>query len=349
MEYFKELLNSLQRGVLSPVYLFYGDEVYLRDLAVSRFKDFLAGGDNSGLNYDPVDGETATPADIAARAEIPPFLAGKRLVVVKNPPYFKLHPKKAVKEDPEGDEGLRAPGKLEPLLDYLKEPLETTCLIFNTSEPVDKRKKLFLAVQKSGRAIDFTLLKKEDLKQWLAQKARAAGKYFAAGAAEALLDAVGPSLQCLVSEIDKLFCYTAGREVINPEDVRMVCPPGLEESIFDVVDAMGNKRYGKALNGIKDMLASKEPSPKILAMISRQFRLLLQARDLLEQGFKARDVQTRLKLHPYVTQKIIGQCKNFSRDSLICSLISLAELDAAVKTGRREFYPAIETFLLEMK
>ncbi len=347
MEYFKELLNSLQRGVIFPVYLFYGDEVYLRDLAVSRFKDFCTGSDNSGLNYDPVDGETATPADIAARAEILPFLTGKRLVVVKNPSFFKSS-KKSVKGDPEGDAEPPAPGKLRPLLDYLKDPLESTCLIFNTGEPVDRRKKLFQAIQKSGRAINFTLLKREELLRWLDQRAREAGKNFAAGAREALLDTAGLSLQRLVLEIDKLFCYTAGREVIKLEDVRIVCPPGLEEDIFAVVDAMGNRRYGKALDGIKDMLAAKEPPPKILAMIARQFRLLLQAHDLLGRGLKTRDVQAGLKLHPYVAQKVVAQCRNFSRDSLVCAVESLSELDAAIKTGRWEFYPAIETFLLRM-
>lgn len=347
MNTFIDLLNSLKRGVISPVYLFYGEEAYLREQAVSRFKEFYTQGGDSDLNYDLIEGETATPADIVARAETLPFFADKRLVVVKKLTFFKSA-KRAGEEAAEGEEEAKAPAKEAPLLDYLKNPLTSTCLIFTTGEPVDKRKRLFQAIKKNGRALEFTYLSRGELSRWLAQKAGAAGKRFAAGAGEAFLDAAGPSLQKLVVEFEKLFNYTAGREIITLDDVRKLCPPKLEENIFAIVDAVGNRRCGEALTGIKEMLAAKEPPLRLLAMISRQFRLLLQVHDLLGRGCPAREIPVRLNIHPYVCQKVAAQCKNFNRARLIVAFESLSELDVAVKTGRQEFYPAVEIFLLKL-
>lgn len=347
MKYFIELLNSLKRGVVSPVYLFYGEEAYLREQAVLRFKEYLLEGGQDELNFDRIEGEQVTPAEIAARAETLPFFAGKRLVVVRDPVFFKAG-KRSAGEAPEGEVGPISTGKEAPLLDYLKHPLVSTCLIFTTGEPVDKRRRLFQAIKKNGRAVEFTYLSRGELARWLAQKAGAAGTKFVSGAGDVLLDATGPSLLKLVAELEKLFCYTAGQGQITPEDVRLVCPPRVEENIFAIVDAVGERRCRKALAGIKEMLAAREPPLRILFMISRQFRLLLQVHDLLGRGFPPGEIPARLKIHPYVAQKVRAQCRKFSRPFLIGAFDSLFELDLAVKTGRQEFYPAVETFLLEL-
>jgi len=347
MDYYIELLNSLKRGVIAPVYLFYGEETYLREQAVARFKEYFFPGRDQDLNFDLIDGEDAGPEDIVARAETLPFFAAKRLVVVKNPSFFKSA-KKAGKEEIEDGEETAGPVKETALLEYFDNPAGATCLIFTTGDPVDKRKRLFKAVQKNGRAVEFTCLNRSDLSRWLAQRARAAGRKFAPGAAETLLDTVGPSLQKLAAEMEKLVNFTAGQEVITPAEVRKVCPPGLEESIFAVVDAVGNKKAGEALAAIRELLAAKEPPFRLLAMIIRQFRLLLQVKDLLGRGCPAGQIPARLKIHPYVARKTAVQCRNFSRESLLEAFQLLLELDESVKTGRQEFYPALEIFLLKL-
>jgi DNA polymerase-3 subunit delta len=96
------------------------------------------------------------------------------------------------------------------------------------------------------------------------------------------------------------------------------------------------------------MLAAKEPPFKILAMISRQFRLLLLVHDLAERGCPAGEIASRLKIHPYVSQKIVAQCRNFSGESLVRAFQALLDIDVAVKTGAQEFYPAVETFVLKL-
>lgn len=347
MKYFIELLNSLKRGVVAPVYFFYGEETYLREQAVLRFKESLIKDGASDLNYDLMDGDAVTPADIVARAEIVPFFSDKRLVVVRDATLFKAS-KQTTGTVGEANEKAKAPEKERLLLDYLKDPLTSTCLIFTTGESPDKRKKLFQLIKKNGRAIDFTYLSRGELARWLAQKAKVAGRQFTPEAAGAFLDSAGPSLQKLVMELDKLFHYTAGCEVIALENVRQVCRPTVEENIFAIVDALGNKRCREALSGIKEMLAAKEPPARLLSMICRQFRLLLQVQDLIERGYPVREIPARLKMHQFVYNKIAAQCKNFDRSRLAGTLEAMLELDVAVKSGRQQFYPALETYLLKL-
>ncbi|MDD4238178.1 MAG: DNA polymerase III subunit delta [Desulfotomaculaceae bacterium] len=344
---FMEFDASLKRGVVAPVYLFYGEETYLRDLALVRLKEYFEQGGQADLDLDVdvIEGETTDPVEVAARAETLPFFAAKRLVVVKNPSFFKS-----------GKRGGKAGEREEPkpsrreaaLLEYIKAPSPSTCLVFSTGENVDKRKRLFQAIKKNGRELEFIYLSPGDLSRWVAKRAGQESRRFAPGAANALLDAAGPSLQALSLEIEKLINYTAGRELITIEEVRLLCRPRLEENIFAVMDAVGSKRYREALTGIKDMLAAKEPPLKILSMIARQFRILLMVRDLTERGCPAREIGERLKIHPFVAQKATAQSRNFSKPLLIGALAALSELDVGVKTGKMEFYPAIETFLLTL-
>lgn len=347
MDYYQGLLNSLKRGVISPVYLFYGEEAYLKEQALLAFKSHFSGDIEAEFNFDLIEGETATAVEIVRSAETIPFFSEKRIVVVKNPVFFRSA-KRGGDEIP-GEEDQDKDTDLEkPLLDYLKDPLSSTCLIFTTGEPVDKRKRLYKAIKNFGGAVEFSFLSRAELAGWLVKEARKEGKSFAAGAQYALVEAAGPALQNLTVELEKIMNYLAGQDTITKKDIYQVCSPVLEENIFAVVDAIGNKDCPAALNGIREMLAAKAPPPRILSMISRQFRLLLLVKDMLERGFKPGEITARLKLKPFVYQKIVSQSKNFSLPLLAGIFQSLSEIDASLKTGRQEFYPAVEIFLLKL-
>lgn len=89
MNLFIEFDAGLKKGIVAPVYLFYGEEAYLRDLALVRLKEFFEQGNPNGLDVDVIEGETADPVDVAVRAETLPFFAARRLVIVKSPSFFK--------------------------------------------------------------------------------------------------------------------------------------------------------------------------------------------------------------------------------------------------------------------
>jgi DNA polymerase-3 subunit delta len=106
-----------------------------------------------------------------------------------------------------------------------------------------------------------------------------------------------------------------------------------EQSIFELADAMGKRDTSSALGLLHDQLTHNAEPLYLLAMIARQFRLLLQVRDLAARGLNPDDIRTQLGLHPFVVRKVLEQSRNFSMDRLDAIYRRLLETDIAMKTG----------------
>lgn len=336
---------------IAPVYFFYGEEDYLRRWATRELARCVLQEETREFNYDLVDGEEDPLEKILSLARTPPFLAPRRLVIVRHAPYFMGRGRKGrkpeeEKEDKEDKETL-VPGEKD-LLSYLQSPADTTCLVFETGQTVDQRRKLFKILQKTAQVMEFPFLHNEELKRWLLQRAGKAGKKMAPRTADLLISRVGRGMTLLDNELKKLISCVGDKNIITSEDVRMVTVPVAEESIFAVVDALGERQVGKALGGIKDLLINGEPAPVILTMVVRQFRLILQAKEMVSKGEQPAGLSSRLGAPPFVIRKILAQSKNFSLEQLQQILEKLLELDVALKTGRQEFFPAIENLTINL-
>lgn len=351
MQAYLTFLKKLEQGQVAPVYLFFGEEDYLRRQAVSELSKRLLQEESAQFNCDLVDGEETSLEKVVSLAGAPPFLSSRRLVVVRHAPYFAGRGKKAAAAASPAEEETKetlSSGE-KTLLAYLQNPAATTCLVFETGHPVDQRKKLFKAVQKAGQAVEFTCLKNEELNRWLLKQAGRAGKKIAPATAELIIRRVGRSMSLLNSELEKLIAYTGERAVITKEDVQQVTVRLVEESIFAVVDALGERRAKKALAGVRDLVFAGEPPPAILAMIARQFRLLLQAKELAARGAaQPAQISKELGVPPFVGKKILAQSNNFSFEQLAKALKYLLDLDVAIKTGKQDFYPAVEKLVLSL-
>lgn len=347
MKYFLDLLENLKKGEILPAYLFYGPESYLRDQAVVRFREKIFPSPYlEDFNFTVLDGEETSPRELINIATTAPFPEGRRLVLVKNPPYFKgkgTPTGDGEDVDPEAEK--EPPGDQGELLKYLSSPSEYTCIIFNTSQPVDRRKKIFKQVEKKGRAIEFSYLSSTDLIRWLDKQATARGKKLDPDASEELLYRAGSGLQNLHSEINKLLSYVGGAKVITRDDVLALTPVPEEEDIFAVVDAIGQRQPRRAIDGIKKMLALKKPPQIILTMVARQFRLLIMAREEIERGSPPAAAAKKMGVHPFVAKKALSQCRNFTMPVLVKAMYQLYRVDSDVKAGRRPFLPAMELFI----
>jgi DNA polymerase-3 subunit delta len=350
MQYYRELMNELRLKNIAPVYFFFGAEAYLREQAVQKFRQDLVPPEIAAFNIDVLDGEETSEEVVVSCARTPPVMVERRLVIVQRARFFSaLTKKNTAEKDNEKDNDSKVENKKEVRLNYLQKPLPSTCLVFNTDQGVDQRRNLFKAVKKNGRVIEFASLKRQDLHKWLAKETQRAGKKIAPATIEMLLNRVGQNMFLLKSEIQKLITFTGDEKVIEASDVQILTEPLIEESIFKVVDAIGQRLISQALKGIKDLLVSRQPPPVILAMLARQFRLILQTRQLVSSGRSQTELVKLLNIHPYVVNKIINQSKNFNEQQIIVILNRLLEIDLGTKTGKLEFYPAMETLLLELR
>lgn len=347
MEYYVGLSNSLERGLLAPVYLFYGEEDYLKEKAIRLFKERLL-PDIADFNFDILDGDGVEASTVVSLSENLPFLAEKRLVVVKNSPWFKGKAKSKGNEI-KGEDSEKSSAKEDSLLHYLSNPSPTTCLIFVTGNNVDRRKKLFKVVEAAGRAVDFKALKPAELVSWVVDRFKQAGKKIPPIAARSLVEANGKlGLMNLNNEVEKLMTFTWDKKEVTLQDVEMVAVPNLEQNIFYVVDEAVSGNFPKALAGIRELLTMKEAPPKILSMLGRQFRLAIQAEALVLEGCPERELAGKLGVQDFVARKALGQARRSGSTRLEAALEQLAEIDAGIKRGQLEFLPAIENAMLKL-
>jgi DNA polymerase III subunit delta len=127
-----------------------------------------------------------------------------------------------------------------------------------------------------------------------------------------------------------------GERAIAEEDVALLTPYVAEARIFDMVDALAERKGRQAAALLHRLLDESEPLA-LLGMINRQFRLLIEAREVLDAGGDSGDLlKTPDIKHPYVAQKLTQQARNFTLDQLEDIYRYLLDTDYAIKTGRIE-------------
>ena len=154
-------------------------------------------------------------------------------------------------------------------------------------------------------------------------------------------------MENLEKEMEKLFSYTLGREEVTMQDVDDICTTQITNKIFEMVEAVAEKQQKKALDYYYDLLALKEPPMRILYLLTRQFKLLLQVKDLLKKGYDKSQIAKTAGIHPFAAGKYMKQCKTFTKDELREIMEEAALTEELVKTGRLNDRMSVELFIVK--
>ena len=183
--------------------------------------------------------------------------------------------------------------------------------------------------------------------KWILTKLGKENKKITRDTMNYIIDTLGNDLEKISCEIEKLLCYTLNKDVIDIADVDAVCTPEITGKIFEMIDAMGNKNKEKALKLYYDLLSQKEPPMRILFMLSRQFNIMLQVKELTDKRMNKKDIEDKLKMKGFVISKTQGQIKNFTGQSIRNAIEKSIELEEAIKNGNINEKVAVELLLIE--
>ena len=161
-----------------------------------------------------------------------------------------------------------------------------------------------------------------------------------------LFRTVGFEMERLEGEIEKIISYTEEQR-IQKKDIDDICIPSLEIRIFELVKALGNKQSQKALEIYSNLILMKESPHMILAMIIRQFRLILQVKYLQEQGMSRRQMAQRLGIQDFIIRDCLQQSQGFSLSTLKNALQESLETDVNIKSGKIEAVLGVEMLLIK--
>ena len=187
----------------------------------------------------------------------------------------------------------------------------------------------------------------KDMTGWIVNETRNQGGQIEPRAAEVLKDMIGVDTRQAGMEIAKLLAYVNWARPITSQDVEAVCIVTSQQSVFDFVDALSNGNGKSAQHLLHRLLETEDPF-SLWGMVVRQFRLLIQAREILDGRGNQNDVARALGVHPFVAEKTTQQAGRFSIEALENIYHKLLFIDEGVKTSQITLDLAMDTLVVEL-
>jgi DNA polymerase-3 subunit delta len=316
-------------------YVFHGDDVFRIEEEVAKMRARMGDPATADLNTAAFDEHTATLADVMNAASALPFLADKRLVIVMG--WLSWLARSGA--------GKTGKDTLDQLAAQLPGLPDWARLVFVEREVLKETHPVLRAAAADPRGYVQNFALPKDPTQWIMRRAEHYGAQIEPAAVQALASVVGNDLVAADNELFKLAAYTGGERPIAEADVAALTPYVPEQSVFDMVDALGQRDGQTAIRLLRRLLADGE-ALGLFAMIVRQFRLLLQAKEHLVTGQGHGPALVKaLNVHRFVGEKLERQSRNFTLADLESIYRRLLDLDRRIKTGQIDPELALETLV----
>lgn len=309
-----EIEKEIKQGRIAPFYLFYGANEFEIEKSLERLKETIPESARA-FNMEVFYGGECNPSEVVNRARSVPFLSSKRLIIVRRCDDFGA-------------------GGVDEFLPYLAAPVESTCLVLVCTKP-DFRKELFRIFRAAGKALHFEELREHQVPQWIARTTVELGFRIEPEGALFLQQVTGNDPRDLYGELEKIRIRYGG-ESVGLEEVKETVSRHRSFTIFELVDRVSKKECGAALVALNRFLEEedKRGGPlRLMVMLNRQLRLLLQTREILQKEGKKREVEEMLGQARHKAGETMAQAKGWSLKELRRGLAMLYEADGQLKTG----------------
>jgi DNA polymerase III subunit delta len=324
---------------LPVITILHGDDDYALSRAANQACALMGDPVLAELSITHMDGSQTSLDEVKANASTMPFLTERRMVILTHP----FERSEAGRE------------KLTALLNVLPDTAALVMVINDTYERKDwkiltKNHWLRAWVQSAGQRsllITCQLPGANQMPAWIVNYAKTLNGRFDLHAAAELAAHVGNDPRLAALEIEKLLTYVDYKRPVDVDDVNLLTTAVNQVNIFEMVDAVAQQNSRKAIHLLHELLEQQEPI-SLFFMIVRQFRLLIQAREILDEGGSAEQVERELHQHPFVAKKLSEQARRFSMPQLEKIYHHLFEMDEAMKTSQVALDLSLDTFIAGM-
>lgn len=321
----KKIMQDIKENTFERFYLLYGSEDYLkhqyRDKLVKALVDV-----EDNMNYSFYEGKKINVNDLLDTGDTLPFFAENRVIVVENSGLFK--------KTPEGFE--------KRLINFP----DSTHVIFVESE-VDGRNRLVTWFKKNGYKTEMKAPSEGEIRKWIAKLCKDEGKQIYENAVEYFIGSVGLDMMLIKNELEKLFSYVGDRSEITIEDVREVCVNEADDTLYQMVDAIGNRNQKEALILYRNLLQLKQEPLFILSQLSRNVRKMLEISELLSDGKNFDEIASIAGVPKWTINRYKTQIRNNSKESFKQMLEQCINTEASIKTGLVKDIVGVELLIIE--
>lgn len=322
----KDFAQKLRSGDLPALLWLFGEESYFLERTCRQVIDCCVPPDARDFNLVQLQGREATARRLLEELQTLPVFAPRRLVLVK-----------AAHEFPAGEQ--------EQFMEYLRHPVPESLLLF-CSDKIDRRKKIFQEFQKLGTTIEFKTPYDNQIPGFIRDQLRENSRNMTEGAMELFCRRVGTNLQEIVAELEKLYAFVGETGPIDTEAVRQVVSDVRNNSVFELTDALGQRKPGEALRLLNRLLQDGEAPLGLLSMMVRHFRQLWKIRYLLDRGTPNKDLAKLVGVNPYFVNGLVAQARLFQPDHLQWMFNEFLQADLALKSSGAHPSAILETLVM---
>jgi DNA polymerase-3 subunit delta len=309
MQYF-QFLEHLKRSSFSPVYLFSGEEGFLKEEALVKLEKALF-SERGVAEKDVFEGEVSA-LTLEERLKTLSLLGKPGLVVIKKTQKLSENCRKI-------------------LLQYIKgRSFPNFLVVFLDKE--ENRKKWDVP----PFFVEFKKFYEGDCLNWLITCAGNNKKTLPGDAARALLARMGPDLALLAQGLERVINYIGPKRVIELKDVDEILCDEKKDAIFDLTDALASQNLPDCIGILNKLFLSLTPPQQIISLLSWQVRQLYT----LKRGGE-------LKTAPFFLKRLRAQTQRFKEEQLKECLRGLRKVDADIKSGLRGPKLSLELFFFK--
>jgi len=314
---YKEFLNSIRDPL--PVYLLKSGQEYLRqkvqEACEKQVEENARPFDWNLFDLDIRDSDrlAETIRKLVGTARTLPWMSPRRWILVKN---------------------LGKAGK-GPLAEYVRSPSSRTVLIVEASRKPEGWPRIPV-IQLDDRV---------DYAAWVIARARKEGFSIQRDAAGMLVELAGEDPLRLDAELEKLFLYNLDEKRIGIDSVLDLTVESRQRDIFELIAAMARRDRRKALVILQRLFAAGSAPPQILSMLYWNFRRLLVAREMLDEGRRFQEILKELKIWSYRGKE--KDIRRYSRRFLSGVLLRIRRTDRQTKTSSGSPQQLLETLIVD--
>ena len=309
------IIADIKNKVFSPIYFLEGEEPYFLDLISDYILENVLSEDEKGFNQSILYGKDLSIDTIMTTAKRFPMMAERQVVVIREAQNIR---------------------NIEDLSAYAEKPMKSTILVINHKyKTIDKRKKLYKAVQKNGVYFESKPLYDNQIPAWISKYLKGKNLGIDPRAAQMIADFIGSDLQRIVNELEKVCISLVPGTSIMPDDVERNIGISKEFNIFELQNSLGNRDILKANRIINFFIDNEKNNPLtvILGNLLNYFRKLLVYHSIENKSDRSLVAQ-KLGVNPFFINDYVNASKNYSLDKAIKIIAIMRECDLRSKGAR---------------
>ncbi len=314
------------------MYLVFGEQ----ELLVNKMIDKLAKselGEIDEFNLVSFDAYKSPLYEIVNDASTVPFMADKKVVVVKNS-YF------LTTENPK----LEFEQSFNELEEYLDNQNTSVVVIFSVvTSKLDDKKPLVKKIKEKSKIYALDNVSKKDLPRVVKQMFDKQGMTITNDALTEFLSRCGDDMYLINCEIEKLSCY---KKEIDIKDIELMVAKKIEDNVFEMIDAIFSKKLDKVFKLYYDLKMNNNEPLTLISLIASQVRFLYQVMFLKDKGYSENNIANELSCHPYRARVALEKVYRLNKMDLTDILEELSALDIKIKSGQIDRFVGFELFLL---